>query len=771
MDDKSNQIWAIGRSISRRIFLLMALVVLFIGMVFFFYIIQQKNIEQFKHVASDYHAKTIRLSLEMLDEIGIRRLLIHREIASEVPPEVPSNFPRVFSFDTAINNMRIILHENEAQIIDIQNKFDGNEFKGTIIRLIRSYEKVNNALENTGDRIPTNSLDKNLAALEIVIKQLELLHDDALVKLRNSITEKQADYDIYILYAAIVGFIAVLSLVISFVRNIKSILNKYKKLLMELGYSRENTAALLHATDQGIYGLDMQGICIFANTACLKMFGYASSVDIVGKNMHQLTHHSHVNGDDYPLEECKIYNASKAGEHAKCADEVFWHKDGTSFPVEYSSNPIRMNGELNGSVIAFNDITERRRIENELKNHYHQLETLVDIRTQDLQTAKVEAEQANKHKSEFLSRMSHELRTPMNAILGFGQLVEKEEMPAKQKSFIEEIMSAGRHLLKLIDEVLDLSSIEAGKINLVFEDFNAGDLINECIVNMQTFSVQHGVTLSVKNDICSNVNMRMDRMRVKEVLQNLISNAIKYNDDDGAVLINCEQVTSEKLRINVVDTGPGISKEHELMLFEPFNRLGKEYGDIEGTGIGLSIAKRLMELMDGEIGVQSVPSGGSVFWIECNIGHSISQFDARKEPLGNKNKLSTMQCKALYVEDNPANMRLLENVFLNHGIAKLYTAPTAEMGIELARECKPDVILMDINLPGMDGYEALSRLRNYPETIDIPIIAISAAAMPRDIDRGLAAGFKYYLAKPIDVYELLDAIKNLLQKKYVSGSA
>lgn len=771
MVEQIEHISAIGRSIKKRVYYLLISILIFIGIVAVMFISQKQNVEQYKYHANEFHSKTIGLALEILDEIDSVSIWIHKAEKHEPTTSVTENLPQNFTLKDKVFQMKDIVNENITKLINIQNQFADDAFKSTLFRVIKYHERLNISLKEFNEASKSELLEKNMNQFAVPIRQLQLLHDEALLNLRNSIATQQSIYDRYLFFILIVVLLTIAWMVTAFNRSINAIIAKYHKISSDLVHSRENTETLLRSTDQGICGLDNQGICIFANAACLRLLGYSYKDELIGKDIHELIHHSHENGDIYPRKESKIYKASLAGENIRCDDEVFWRKDGSSIPVEYLSSPIVEGGKNTGSVIAFSDISERNWIKRELLNYQESLEVLVDERMKDLLVAKAEAEQANQYKSEFLGRMSHELRTPMNAILGFGQLLGMESLQGKEQSFLNEIMVAGRHLLVLIDEVLDLAKIESGKINLIFEDFSAIQLIEECISSISPFAAEHGISLSLRADTCKDINLRMDRVRTREVLQNLISNAIKYNSDEGNVHVSCEQVTTEKLRINIADDGPGIEKEEMAMLFEPFNRMGREYGEVEGTGIGLTIAKNLMEVMGGDIGVNSSPTGGSIFWIDCNIGHSIYQNTSQPEkPKFDLEAISSPQYKVLCVEDNQANMRLLENVFLNQARVKFYAAPTAEMGIEVARETIPDIILLDINLPGMDGYEALSRLRNYPETKHIPVIAISAAAMPRDVDRGLTAGFKYYLTKPIQVDELFDVIKSALPRSYLSES-
>ncbi len=383
---------------------------------------------------------------------------------------------------------------------------------------------------------------------------------------------------------------------------------------------------------------------------------------------------------------------------------------------------------------------------------------------QALIKARDEAEHANNAKSEFLSSMSHELRTPMNAILGFGQLLEIDAgLDEDQLDYVDEILKAGRHLLQLINEVLDLSRIESGKINLSLELLPCAELIGECLALVKPIAQVHGITI---NDApIDGYLIRADRTRIKQVLLNLLSNAIKYNRPQGAVSI---QVTAQDgvVRMAVSDTGYGIPAVRQQELFQPFSRLGAEETDIEGTGIGLTISRRLMQMMGGTIDMDSEEGRGSTFWIELpEVVSDASDQGSNLEQQAVTVSASTIgECRytVLYIEDNPANLRLIAQILGRNPQIHLITAHTPELGLELASARRPELILLDINLPGMDGYQVLSILRSDNYLKKIPVIAISANATQHDIDRGLAAGFDEYITKPIDIVRFREVLYRLL---------
>jgi signal transduction histidine kinase/CheY-like chemotaxis protein/ABC-type amino acid transport substrate-binding protein len=384
-------------------------------------------------------------------------------------------------------------------------------------------------------------------------------------------------------------------------------------------------------------------------------------------------------------------------------------------------------------------------------------------------SAKDDAEKASQAKSEFLSRMSHELRTPMNAILGFGQLLEydsKEPLTRSQKTKVSEILKAGNHLLGLINEVLDLSSVESGQLFLSLENVNVNEVMQETLLLIAPLAQQRNIQIENRVlDIPNPIFILADRTKLKQVLLNLISNAVKYNCDNGSVILDCEQGSKKRVQIKISDTGKGISKEQQVYIFKPFNRLDAKNSDIEGTGIGLTITKRLLETMDGSITLESELGQGSGFTIELPEGQKTQppeNFDSSKvkeEPQSSHEQMYTL----LYVEDNPANLKLVEQALEIRSDIKLLSAARAQLGIDLARAHQPDLILMDIDMPEMDGIQAMKILQNHEETCNIPIIAVSANAMQSDIENGMKIGFKAYITKPFNIEKLFMEIDRSLK--------
>jgi len=441
------------------------------------------------------------------------------------------------------------------------------------------------------------------------------------------------------------------------------------------------------------------------------------------------------------------------------------HKNGHLIPVEIFLQFIDLPHERPHFVALVRDITERKLVERTLQRSNEELEKMVQQRTDEYLHAKLEAERSNKAKSEFLSSMSHELRTPMNAILGFSQIIAMDTKRDTVEAHINEIYNAGRHLMDLINQILELSKIESGTLDVSIENIQIGDLFNECLTLLKPLSEKSNITLINNGKHCDEVSVAADHTRLKQVLINLLSNAIKYNRENGSVIVSCTILPTKRLRIEIEDTGTGLTPDQQKKLFQPFERLGRETGTIEGTGIGLVITKHLVAKMGGDIGIKNSSNDGSTFFVELNISQtdagqynqSLSSINELDQPLLYSNANSITK-KVLYVEDNPANLKVVEAVIAKSHHYQFLSAQTAEQGLQIAKEDQPDLILMDINLPDIDGFEAYRQLKRMRETCDIPVIAVSANAMENDIRKGLEVGFEQYLTKPFDIKELLSVL-------------
>ncbi len=511
--------------------------------------------------------------------------------------------------------------------------------------------------------------------------------------------------------------------------------------IREFGESEERFKILLNSTAEAIYGIDLHGNCTFTNKACIQMLGFTDSEQLLGKNMHDLIHYAHSDGSHMDVNDCRIFKAFIEGKGSHVDDEVLWRSDGSNFPAEYWSYPLHINGEIEGAVVTFVDITERQQS------------------IEKINQARSEAEQANLAKSEFLSRMSHELRTPMNSILGFGQLFQMEKtLNVTQKKSIQHILDSGKHLLNLINEVLDISRIESGHIELLPELVPINSVIRETLESVQPQANERHLNFELINHSDDQLYVFADRQRLKQVLLNFLSNAVKYNREGGSVTIMNELMPETEagiipVRISITDTGLGISASNITKLFMPFERIGAETTPTEGTGLGLAVVKKLIDAMGGKIGVESLLGKGSTFWIE--FPRSVDHLKSHKnlntlkiDDLNPTNKPGTI----LYIEDNLSNIELVEQIIASQRLnIRLITNMNGMQALPLAIKYEPDLILLDLNLPDVQGYEVLMLLQAEIKTSAIPIVVISADAMPQQLAKLLKAGARNYLTKPLDV--------------------
>jgi PAS domain S-box-containing protein len=512
--------------------------------------------------------------------------------------------------------------------------------------------------------------------------------------------------------------------------------------------------AILTSPNFSIIATDEKGIIQLFNVGAERMLGYLAT-EVVNKispsDMHdpeEVIAHAATLSKELgttiaPGFEALAFKASRGIEDTY--ELTYIRKNGTRFPAIVSITALRDDyAAIIGYLLIGADNSARKQVES------------------DLQNAKAAAEKASLAKPTFLSQMSHELRTPLNAVLGFAQVIESgTPLPTpSQKRSLDQILKAGWYLLELINEILDLAQIESGKMTLSREPVSLNQVVLECRAMIEPQAQRRGIRMTFPR-FDGPYFVLADRTRVKQILVNLLFNAIKYNKPGGTVVVDCVASAPNSVRIGVRDTGDGLPPEKLAQLFQPFNRLGQEAGIEEGTGIGLVVTKRLVELMGGIIGVDSTVGVGTVFWVDLILCAPPQLADAGADS-GKYFRPSALAGAALrtllYIEDNPANLQLVEELITRRPDLRLLSAADGALGIELAREFLPELILMDINLPGINGVDAMKILRADPATAHIPIIAISANAIPGDIKKGLDAGFFRYLTKPIVVNEFMDAL-------------
>ncbi|MDH3973738.1 MAG: ATP-binding protein [Deltaproteobacteria bacterium] len=522
-------------------------------------------------------------------------------------------------------------------------------------------------------------------------------------------------------------------------------------LLETLTESENHVNLLINSAAEAIYGLNLKGNCTFANKSCIKLLGYDSAESLLGKNMHNLIHHSHPDGSKYPEKECRIYEAFHKGRGTHVDDEVIWRKDGSSFEAEYWSYPLEHKGRVIGSVVTFVDITDRNESARMLKK------------------SKEMAEDANRAKSEFLANMSHEIRTPMSSIIGMAELLSETALSKEQKEYVARLTKSGDSLIRIIDDILDLSKVEAGLIELEEINFSLPGEIEKIFSIFNIKTAQKGIEL--KKEISHDVPGYLlgDPIRLRQILVNLIGNAIKFTDT-GRVMVSvgCLEPPrpneSCQLLISVSDTGIGISEKNKEKVFEEFvqgdSSTTRTHG---GTGLGLSISRKLVHLMGGKLSVESKEGEGSTFYftIAMKIG-SKEESDKRQTflPWPKEGPL-----KILLAEDAEDN-RLLVEAFLKDTPHTIDMAKNGEEAIELFVSNEYDLVLMDMQMPVMDGYSATRAIRGWEKRNDkeeTPVIAFTAHALKEEVEKCINAGCTSHLSKPIKKKDLIYAIHSCAQ--------
>ena len=649
---------------------------------------------------------------------------------------------------------------------------------------------------------------------------------------------------------------------------------------------QESLQRLLDSTAEGLYGVDVEGRCTFINRAALTMLGFERESDLLGRDIHAVIHHSRADGRPYPANESRIYDAYRTRQASHSIDEVFWRQDGTSFPVEFWSHPVVHDGEIQGAVATFFDISDRVEMQAALRRGEMRLERLIDAVTdgvvtidddqkivlfnraaeamfgtsaadaigspvdrfiskprtdedsatdkrttaasvialagplhelvgkrRDGQGFPVEAslsrletergllttvvlrdvtamhtanaerrarqalEAASHAKTEFLSRMSHELRTPLNAVIGFSQLLRmdaSEPLSIEQLERVQHVESAGEHLLALVNDVLDLSRIESGDMSVSQEAIQLSAVVEEAVTMVSPLVTEAGIEVFVSSEFLGvfserpitppdEVWVKADRVRLRQVLVNLLSNAVKYNRPGGRVLLSWKTADGE-CEVLVIDTGQGISEDRIASLFEPFNRLGAETSRVQGTGIGLVLSRQLTEMMGGTLNITSIFGEGTTASLKLRTASppAITPVPRSTYPIDGR---TSQTLRVLYAEDNEVNAVLMRQIVSLRPGMSLRVADNGSMALEMASMDPPDLMLIDMNLGDMSGIDVARSLHRDRSTRDIRLVALSADALPEQIEAAMRCGFEAYLTKPINFRELLALLDSYSQDR------
>jgi len=515
---------------------------------------------------------------------------------------------------------------------------------------------------------------------------------------------------------------------------------------------------ILNATGEGIFGIDLNGKCIFMNSSALRLLGYASDQEVLGKHNHQLIHYAHADGSHYQVQHCPIYKALHGESNASIDTEVFWRKDGTSFPVQYESHPFIQDEKIIGCVVNFMDITQRKHKEAQLI------------------VAKERAENLAKTKTQFLANMSHEIRTPMNAIIGFSELALLKDMPADINEYLKNINTASNNLLVILNDILDLSKLEAGQMTLNLRPFNVHDLKNTLHNLFINAAQSKGLVFNIT--LASDVPGYLigDDIRLRQVLTNLLGNALKFTQQ-GAVTFNIslQQANDQQAQLlfAVKDSGIGISTEQQAKLFKAFSQVDDGYNrNFEGTGLGLVISQDLVQMMNGCIKVDSLPGSGSCFSFELTlaIAPTPSSDSLNTSPNASPSALRTETkalegIKILVAEDDVFNQKIIQQVLKRLGASHIVMANNGSEVLSALEQEDFDVVLMDLHMPIMNGYEATAEIRKRPQYAQLPVIALSASITEEDRQQSLAVGMNDFIGKPINVNGLLSTLELWLKRE------
>jgi PAS domain S-box-containing protein len=528
--------------------------------------------------------------------------------------------------------------------------------------------------------------------------------------------------------------------------------------------TRARLAAIVESSSDPIIGKTLEGIITSWNAGAERLFGYRAE-EIIGQSITTII------PPERQGEETRFMERVRQEERIEHFETVRLAKDGRRIEMSLSISPVRdAGGRVIGASKIARDITERKRAELKISDAKREIEQLnadlekrVAQRTEALAAATAEAERANHAKSEFLSRMSHELRTPMNAILGFAQVLETEDgLTGDQRDSVDQILRGGGHLLELINEVLDITSIESGRLTLSSEPVALAGLLTETLSLLRPLSADLQIEVAVLASERAGSHVQADRQRLKQVLLNLLGNALKYNRPGGSVTVRYAAAagSTPRTRLSVTDTGAGLSAAKLARLFHPFDRLGAEQTRVEGTGLGLLLARRMVEQMGGTLGVESVVGEGSTFWIELPTAEAPVMPEVTAADLvQTSDPVVPADARViLYIEDNPSNVRLVTRILARRPAVRLLCAETGALGLKMAREHRPDLILLDLHLPDCLGDDVLTSLAADPRTGAIPVVMLTADAVVGTRDAMLASGARAFITKPLDVRNFLGVV-------------
>jgi len=496
--------------------------------------------------------------------------------------------------------------------------------------------------------------------------------------------------------------------------------------------------AMLDAAPDAMVGVSSDGIIVMVNVQTEAVFGYTRE-ELLGESIEILVPERV--RDVHPAHRTGYFREPRTRPMGAGLELAGRRSDGVEFPAEISLSSIQTEGGT-VALAAIRDITDRK------------------VKEEETRRAREEADRANQAKSDFLSRVSHELRTPLNSILGFGQLLEMETLPQGQRRAVQQILDAGGHLLDLINEILDIEKIASGRMTLSLEPVHVGEILDEALQLVRPIAGQVGVRL-IEPPHALDIHVRADRQRLKQVLLNLLSNAVKFNRPMGEVRITGEPA-GDSFHITISDTGEGIDPDMMGNLFTAFDRLGAERRGIEGTGLGLALSKSLVETMDGSIEATSSPGEGSSFRIELPLSEPAGMVGEGAATIAAPSQAAQTSRTVLYIEDNLANLQLIEGILAYRPTIELVSAMQGSIGIELARQHRPDLVLLDLHLPDMSGEDVFRRLREDEGTRAIPIVIVSADASRETLRRLEEAGARRFLTKPVNVELFLETIDELL---------